>query len=370
MSQNEVAILDIGSKSITVLVGSQDVNKTINVHSSYSEDYEGFADGELLDPAKFDRAVIEAISGAEKSFGKKIKKLLVGVPTEFCFCVCKNVCQNYAKPKRITKRDVEALYLGASVDYKSHTIISKDCIYYVLGENNRVSSPVGMIESKIAACLSFVLASNKFLGQVSKALVKTNVEKFGFVSSAYAQALYLFDDAERDKYVLLVDCGYITTTVALIRGRGILNLSSFSIGGGYISADLARCLRIPFSCAENLNKKIVLCIEPNENDNYDIVIDGKITPVSMKVANAIAQSRIEVIAKGILKCFESWQFNFPDFIPVYLTGGGVSFMKGAKDEIAKVIGKNVLIAKMPYSSLNKPNNSSSMAVLSFALSKI
>ena len=370
MSQNEVAILDIGSKSITVLVGSQDVNKTINVHGSYSEDYEGFADGELLEPAKFERAIVEAVVGAERSSGRKIKKLLVGVPTEFCFCVCKNVCQNYARPKRITKQDIDNLYLGANMEYKTHTVISKDCVYFVLGKNNRVSDPVGMTDSKIAACLSFVLASNKFLGQVSKALIKTDVEKFGFVSSAYAQALYLFDEAERDKYVLFVDCGYITTTVALVRGRGILNLSSFSMGGGYVSADLARCLRIPFSCAENLNKKIVLCIEPEENDNYDIVIDGTITPVSMKVANAIAQSRIEVIAKGILKCFEGWQFNFPDFIPVYLTGGGLSFMKGAKDEIAKVIGKNVLIAQMPYSSLNKPNNSSSMAVLSYALSQI
>ena len=369
MSQKEVAILDIGSKSITVLVGSQDVNKTISIRGSYSENYEGFADGELLEPSKFERAIIEAVAGAERITGCKIKKIMVGIPTEFCFCVCKNVCQNFGKPKRITNRDVENLFSAVKLEYKTHTVISRDAVYYVLGENNRVSDPVGLVDYKITACLSFVLASNKFLGQISKALIKTNVEKFGFVSSAYTQALYLFDEAERDKYVLFVDCGYITTTVALVRGRGVLCLSSFSMGGGYISADLARCLRIPFSSAECLNRKIVLCIKPEENDNYDIVIDGAVTPVSMRVANAIVESRVEVIAKGILKCFESWQYNFPDFIPLYLTGGGLSFIKGAKDVIAKNIGKNVLIAQMPYSGLNKPNNSSSMSVLNYALSQ-
>ena len=73
------------------------------------------------------------------------------------------------------------------------------------------------------------------------------------------------------------------------------------------------------------------------------------------------------IAKGIQKCFNAWQYNFPDFIPVYLTGGGLSFMKGAKDLLAKILGKNVEVVSLPYSQLNKTNYSSSMAVLNYAL---
>ena len=215
--------------------------------------------------------------------------------------------------------------------------------------------------------MSFLFAEKSFLDIVNKALQKCGITNVSYVCSAYAQSLYLFDDEQRDRYALLVDCGYITTSVSLARGRGVLNLSSFSLGGGHISADLSNCLKIPFSSAEALNKKIVLCIEPTNNDMYDLFVEGEVIPISMKVANAIVESRIEVIAKGIQKCFNAWQYNFPDFIPVYLTGGGLSFMKGAKDLLAKILGKNVEVVSLPYSQLNKTNYSSSMAVLNYAL---
>lgn len=370
MAKSEVAILDFGSQKITILVGSKDVNNTINVRCSYQENYEGFMDGEFIEPKGLERAVLSCLTGVQKICDKPITSLTVGVPTEFCFCTCKNVTKTFAKQKKITQKDVEELYKMVDIKLKTHTIINKDSIYYVLGENNKVKDPIGQIDSKITACLSFVFAENSFLSLVSKILLRVGVENFNFVASAYAQSLYLFDDEERDKYILMVDCGYITTTVALFRGRGILNLTSFSIGGGHIAGDLSSCLKIPFASAESLLKKVVLCIEPDENDTYDIMIDNNVLPISMRVANAIVESRIEVIAQGISKCFASWQYSFPDFIPIKLTGGGVSFIKGGKDVLAKALGKNVEIINLPYAYIGKTNYSSCMAVLNYALNRL
>ena len=367
MASKDVAILDFGSQKLSVVVGMKDVNNTINVKGFYEETYEGFMDGEFIVPDNLENAVSRAIAGAERVCGCKLKNLTIGVPTEFCFATCKNVSQSYLKPKKITKKDVLSLYDRVSVSFDTHTLINRDFVYFVLGENNKVVNPVGIVDSKITACLSFIFADNKFIDLVCKALIKAGVEKFDFVSSTYAQGLYLFDDEQRDRYVVMVDCGYITTSVALFRGRGILNLSSFSLGGGHICADLSSCLKIPFSSAESLYKKVVLCIDPAENDTYEIMIDKNVVPVSMRVANAIVESRIEVIAKGVRKSFSSWQYSFPDFIPIMLTGGGISLVKGGKDVLSKIIGKNVEIAKMPYSSHNRANNSSSMAVLNYAI---
>jgi len=370
MAKSNKAVLDFGSEKITVLVGSRDVNNSINIKGIGTQSYEGFMDGEFIEPKNLEKAIGEAIKKAENNSGTQISELCVGVPTEFCFCMCKNVSQNYPKPKKITEKDIEAIYENSAnefKDIKTHQVMNKDCVYFVLGENNKTNYPVGQIDKKITACLSYVLVENSFLNLVSKALVRNNISKVKYVSSTYAQSLYLFDDEQRDRYALLVDCGYITTSVSLARGRGLLNLSSFSLGGGHISADLSKCLKIPFSSAEALNKKIVLCIQPSDNDVYDVFIDGVTVPISMKIANAIAESRIEVIAQGIQKCFNAWQYNFPDFIPIYLTGGGLSFMKGAKDVLAKTLNKNVEIVSMPYSSLNKTNYSSVLAVLDYAL---
>jgi len=369
MSKKSLAILDFGSEKITVLVGARDVNKSIIIKGMGEENYEGFMDGEFIEPKNLERTISNAIKKAEKNSNTQITSLCVGVPTEFCFCSCKNFSQNFPRPHKITQKDVDKLYLNIKEfqNIKTHQIINRDAVYFVLGENNKVNNPIGQVDTKITACFSYILAENSFLNLVNKALIRCNILSVKYVSSTYAQNLYLFDDEQRDKYALLVDCGYITTSVSLARGRGILNLSSFSLGGGHISADLSKCLKIPFSSAENLNKKIVLCVEPSDEDVYDLFVDGSVIPISMKIANAIVESRIEVIAQGIQKCFSVWQYNFPDFIPIYLTGGGLSFMKGAKDLLAKILNKNVEIISLPYSQLNKACYASSMAVLNFAL---
>ncbi len=370
MSQKNLTVLDFGSEKLTVLTGFLDVNNFISVTGNVSEYYEGFADGEFLEPKNLEKAITSVIKKAEQNCLIKIKKLTIGVPTEFCFAMCKNITQNFPKPKEIGEGDIKNLFKQAN-DFdkiKTHVLTNQDYVYFILGESNKVNNPVNMVESKITACLSYILVEKTFITTVSTILKKIGIKDFNFVCSAYAQSLYLFDDEQRDKYALVVDCGYITTSVWLSRGRGILNLSSFSLGGGHISADLSSCLKIPFASAKTLNKKIVLSVSPTDRDMYDLLIEGEVVPISMKVANAIVESRIEVIAQGIGKCFNLWNFNFPDFIPIYLTGGGLSFIRGAKNLLGKILGKNVEDAKMPYSQLNKSDYSSSMAVLNYALS--
>lgn len=369
MFKKNVTILDVGSEKLTILEGFRDVNNSICVTNHCEEFYEGFSEGEFLEPNNLERAIINVVKKAELSRGSKIKSIVVSVPTEFCYSFCKNVSRSFLKPKKINNDDINQLFLMAN-DFekiKTHEVINQDYVYYILGENNKVSNPRGQFDTKLTACLSFVLAEKTFLNTFRKVFKKLEILQCSFVSADYAQMLYLFNEEERDKYVLLVDCGYITTSVCLCRGRGILNLSSFSLGGGHISADLSKCLKIPFSSAEILNRKIVLCVEPSGKDMYDLLVEGEILPISMKVANAIVESRMEVIAQGIQKCFNAWNYNFPEFIPVYLTGGGISFIKGAKDLLGKQLGKNVILVKTPYSQLNKYNYSSGMACLNYVL---
>lgn len=367
MSNNEVTILDFGSQKLTILVGSRDVNNSINVKGIYAEDYEGFMDGEFISPKSVPKILSSLVKEIEKICGHKVDSLTIGVPTEFCYSECTSIRKSFGKPKKISQKDVDALKHSVTKTFKTHTLIGTHSIYYILGDNNKVYNPVGQVASRLSACLCLIFVDNKFLNIVSKALIWMGIDKFNFVCSAYAQAMYLFDEDMRDRYVLFVDCGYITTSVALVKGGGLLELSSFSLGSGHIAGDLSTLFKIPFNSALKLLRKIVLCIKPSVSDTYDLMIDGKITQIGMNVANAIVESRMEMIAHGIQKCFMSWKFEFPDFIPIILTGGGISFIKGGKDFLAKILGRNVELASIPYSQLNKQNFTSSMAVLNCAL---
>jgi len=368
MTKKCMSILDFGSEKLTIMAGMRDVNNSIYVTSIAEENYEGFCDGQFISPENLESSIKNCISKFEKNCGFVLKELTVGVPTEFCYSTCKTVSQSFLKPKKFDRRDIENLFSSVDdLNVSTHQVINKGSVYFVIGENNKVNSPIGQVDKKVTACLSFVLAQKDFVENIRNILSRCGIHNVNFVSSAYAEALYLFDDDERENYVLLIDCGYITTSVMLLRGRGILNLSSFSLGGGHISADLSKCLKLPFSSAEVLAKKIVLSINPSDKDMYEILVDNKVIPISMKVANAIVESRLEVIASGIQKCFSLWQYDYPSFIPIYLTGGGLSFIKGAKDMLGKELGKNVEIARVPYSIYNKPNYSSSMSLLNYVL---
>lgn len=367
MAKSDVAILDFGSQKLTILIGQRDVNNTLNVRAKFCSNYEGFMDGEFIEPKNLERAISACVQGVQRVCDVKITSLTVGVPTEFCFSKCFTNTQTFLKPKSITKRDIDDLYLEAKVDYPNFSVLNQDSVYFVLGDNVKVANPLNKVDSKISACLSFVYVKTNFVVKISNILNKLGINKVAFVSSIYAQSLYMFEADQRDHYVLLVDCGYITTSVALIRGRGILNLSSFSLGGGFISADLSKCLKISFQSAEELLRKIVLSIEPGEQDAYDIMVDGRVVPISMKVANAIVESRIEMIAQGITRCFNLWQYNFPDFIPLNLTGGGLSLIKGAKNILSKFVNKNIEITNINNMQYNTPNFSSAISVLNYAV---
>ena len=56
-----------------------------------------------------------------------------------------------------------------------------------------------------------------------------------------------------------------------------------------------------------------------------------------------------------------------NYLPIYLTGGGVSLLKGGKDYISKGIGENVEILASKVPQLSKPTYSSVLGLLDLAL---
>ncbi len=146
-------------------------------------------------------------------------------------------------------------------------------------------------------------------------------------------------------------------------------LNSFSLGGGHICGDLAQCLQIPFASAEQLKSKIVLSVSPNQNDVYEVMVQNKVTPISMNFTNSVVCDRIDMIASAINKCLLLCKQEYPEYIDVYLTGGGISYIKGAKDKLSKRIRKNVKLIATNDAQLNKPHLSSSVGLLDMALKK-
>ncbi|MGD9901206.1 MAG: cell division FtsA domain-containing protein [Spirochaetales bacterium] len=369
MAKTEVAILDFGSSKITVLIAERGINNTFNIKGRGESEYYGFAEGEFFDTKELELAMGLAINNAISNSGTKIKKIYVGVPAEFCYLETKEVSQAYGNKKRINDDDIYNLFDMADNYYenKTHTVINRSPIYFILDDNRKIIDPNGIVTTKLSAKVSFILAENKFIDLIDDIMEKLSIPKAEYISSPLAESLYLLEPETRDKLAILVDCGHITTSVALSSGDGLLSLSAFSIGGGHITGDLNQCLNLSFADAEGLKRKVVLSLDASDDDFYETNVKGIITPIPAKMVNEIVESRLDMIASTINKILNATGYTYPDYLPVYLTGGGLSYLKGGKDYLSKVMGRNIEIIVPPIPQLNRPHYSSALGLLDLAL---
>ena len=369
MVKNEVCVLDFGSSKITVIIAERGVNGTFNLKGTGEVEYAGYYEGEFLEPEKVRLAVGLAISNAETNARSHISKLYIGVPGEFVTVVGRECSVNFAKKKKINDNDIMQLFKIGNIyqNHPTHSVINHTPIYFTLDDSRRIIEPRGLLSTRLSGFVSYSLAENKFLDFVEDMLGDLGIRQTEYISSSLAESLFLLEPEVRDRYALLVDCGHISTSVMLSRGDGLLFLNSFSMGGGHITGDLSQCLKISFFQAEALKRKIVLSLDADESDYYEVAGKDYMVPFSARTTNEIARERIDLIADYILKCFSRCEYDFPEYIPVHLTGGGLSYIKGARDYLSKKIGRKVEIVAPPIPQLNRPHFSTALGVLDVAL---
>ncbi|MBQ8451346.1 MAG: hypothetical protein IJ538_01005 [Clostridia bacterium] len=362
------AIIDIGSSSIVTLVGENGVNGTFNILGRGNVSYAGFQNAEFLEPENLKFAMASSISYAEMQSDLKITEVFVGVPGEFCSCVTKSVDLTFPKPKRVTEFDVENIFKsGSNFTNPNYSLINHSVIYYDIDDVKKVIDPIDMKAKKVSGHISYILADVKFLKLMKEIFAELRITVAGYVSSILAEVLYLFEPSVRDKYVLLVDCGYITTNVALARGNALLFLNSFSMGGGYITSDLSQCLKISFAEAKRLKRKVVLGWNAKPTDKYQVEGDEQMLTYQAKVTNEIVADRVEMIADYIQKCLDRCIYAIPEFLPIYLTGGGLCHIVGANHLLSNKLKRKVEITTSRDLNRIKPFDASEEGLLNLVL---
>ena len=92
-------------------------------------------------------------------------------------------------------------------------------------------------------------------------------------------------------------------------------------------------------------------------------------PVSAKLVNEIILARLDMFGDVFNKILNSIEFNTQNkpFIPILITGGGLNYLKGAKDYLSKQMGKNLEYIAPSVPQMNKPHYSGILSILDIAL---
>ncbi len=369
MARKNIAVMDFGSSRVSVLIGDRSVNGTFDVRGYAEMAYAGFMDGEILEPEKLTETLCAVVNTAQNNARCKITHLYVGVPAEFSVAEVKNVSKDYGKKKRVTEKDIDDLFVMAD-EYSSspsHSVINRSPVCFELDTGERVIDPKGQITTVLSATLSFVLAQRNFLGTILQAVSPLQIPFVEFISETLAENLYLIEPAERDRCAILVDCGYLTTSVSVVVGDGLVCLKSFSLGGGHIVADLVKFLEIPFGVAQELKKYATMTGQPSENEKISLNYKGEKFTFDALAVYEIVQRKVRQIAVMISKSLESCVYERPDFIGVNITGGGISYIKGVAESLKDFLGKEVTILEPQIPQMNEPRNSAVLGLLDLAL---
>lgn len=369
MSNKFSVIIEIGSEKVSAICGSNGVNNSFNILSFDSEPYAGFLNGEFIDVFSLKLAIGELVTRLENSTKKPVDFCFVGVPSEFCLVDNQSATLNFEKPTKITSQVLQDICVQAaykSANKKEYSLINKAPIYFACEDGRKILNPQNRKATKLEGLISFVFAKKTFLKTLSDILKDVGFVSFEFLSEPLAESLYLLNYEARETGAILVDCGYITTGVMQVAGDGLKALKAFSLGGGNITADLSEVLKLKFGEAEKLKKNIILTLEPTESEVYSLEALGKAVPVNAKMANEIVEKRIEQIASYITKCINSFEDVMPE-TPIYLTGGGITKLKGARDYLSKLIARKIIVAKGASLEYREPDASAGLSLLNFAI---
>ena len=366
MFKEMVTVLDFGSSRITALVGMKDVNKSFKLLASSESEYDGYANGEFVDANNLKNVIESVLKDIESQLHCKLRNIYIGVPAEFCFCYNATLNTVFNKKVKITPKIIDNLFYEDKEynPYPSHTVINKAPLFYILNDDNKTNDPVGQFASKIQANVSYVLVENNFKMLVSGILDEYGIKDYDFISNTLAEAIYLIDDTKRNEGAILIDCGYISSSITQVLGDGLKELKSFSMGGAFITSDLAKVFDLDFEDAESLKRQAIVTLRPSGVDCYETDAGKK---VGIRTANEVILARVDNIINIIKKCIDSFEVQLPKYIPLYLTGGGLNYIEGISDYLRHEFDRPVEFVAPKALLYRKPDLSSSISLLNMAI---
>ena len=361
----DIAVLDVNSRLISAIVGSKRAQSVFGIKSLVEKQHQGYENGEWFDKDDTVDIAKSVLLDAMKSAESRTKKLFIGVPAEFVTVVTKEVGIRLDRQRRVIDYDIDYLLKkGDDFDTDKYLTINTSAIYYSVNGDEKIYSDVRDMEATgVDACVSYMLCERSFVktfDEVASSLGFTDVR---YVATCWAECMSLLEKEQRDSVYMLIDIGYLSSSVCIAKGEGILEMKSFSMGGAHICADIYEALDVPFDMAEEAKR--LVDINLNYNDEAVLVGDGE-NVVYAADACEIAKNRLDVFADVISDIFKEIEEDAPSYVPVYLTGEGVASMRGAKKYLSEQLGKNIEVVTPKLPGFVKPDDCSKASLLVMA----
>ncbi len=373
MKYESVAILDIRSGEVTFALGTKGVNGTFVFKDSHSEEYDGYVTNGFLTEESFHTAIVKSINAVRHNYGGQIHEVYVGVPAPFVSLQTKGHTISFPGKRKISAQDVDALYeSGLNELLVGGKCIHRSAMYFSLGDNRKyfsAESLYGTSSSLLKGALCYYFVAEDLYETLKSLLEREKFTNIKFVPSTLAQATYLMSEKKREGYAFLLDIGFLTTSISVLYGNGIVHEESFDCGVGTLRVALMQALGVDYAVASEIlsNANISGGTVGKEVKWTSELSNGQF---SVQTINDVIKYNLDFMCERIDGFFSRYYVDKATTgltaNPISITGEGVSGIKGVTEHVSRRLNRltETVAPDLPY--FDKPACSSRISLLNAA----
>lgn len=346
MAIEPIAVLEIGTSTIRVMVGELRSDGSVSVIGLGEAESRGIRKGEIINRDHAIACVRVALKAAEGNYRKSIHFVYLvlsggGAVSKTSTGILRLVDPEDNQLSEISEEDIaEIIEVARRVSLpenriKLHTLQQ----YFQVDDVMDVTSPLGMTGEELRMDMLTLHGKRSTVDNFRKIVDDAPIHCSDAVFSGLCAALAVVNDEQKKAGVLVIDMGGGTTNFALYHDGFIQVAASFAVGGEHVTNDIAVGLKIPSSQAEYVKIKegsaLTNLMERDHNISIPVQqgFSGKM--VRAVTLNTIINARMEEILMLVKDHIDQHCPNIPLSAGVLLTGGG-AFLNGVRDLGQKV----------------------------------
>lgn len=364
MGRKSVAVLDIRSSEVAVFIGERGVNNTFVFKASKTEAYDGYENGKFYSEENLSTAIFRAVSAVEQICGERVRTLYVGVPGEFTEVVPREQEIGFPKEKKISQKELALLFESGKKPLKDYRFMRATSMIYVTADNRRVVDPEGIASTGLSGVLSYFYCSEYF-AQTMEDIFKNSRIALRFLPTQFAMASYLIPSETRDECAAFLDVDFLSSTVCVVLGNGVLAQRTFWTGKAHIVIKLMEEFSLPYEAALALLSKANLHAKDTAG-NMEYTFRGETYMISYEKFLDAVMFGLDMICEAVGGFLEECSGEELDYKPLYVSGDGLSDIRGALEHVSKRLNRvcELLVPDLPY--YNRPSMSSRIALMDMA----
>ena len=364
------AVLDVGSSKVICLICSSDGQDGIVVHGAGIREYKGYKRGVMEDEQQFSDAIVDAIALAENEARRRVREISVGVPAPFTKLVLHGgEVVPSSRNKRVSHRDVDEL-INASLDFEppeGYELIHSTPVEFVVDGVTRADMPLGATAETLRAEVSHLYVEEHFKRLVSDALLRAALDADLYIAVPLSEGLFVIPEEERARPAVLLDVGATHTDVCVMRNSALVAMRTIEVGGNHFAGDLSYGLGLARPVAETVKRRYVYSLDYQDSIDTIRIPGGGVMNVDHAAIQFIIEERTKELASLISEAIGDMGVTVAEGLPLYMTGGGITLMRGSCEYMERYIGVPIEV-RMPWMPrLSSPNYASAFSVIDFVM---